>query len=107
MITEVITPTLESKERVEKFFGVPLPEKLTWKEMMALVIMIEDLDYNSRMTSTYSVVIAKRGSDIQPNIWAGDRWLIRRNVNDNRLSNTWSVIVEFVTRYKELSWKES
>lgn len=107
MVTENLTPTLESKQKVEEFFDIGLPEKITWKEMMALVIAIEELDYVPRLTSTYYVTITKRGSDIQPSIYTGTPWLIRRNTNNNRLSNTWSVIVEFVTRYEELKWNTS
>lgn len=73
-----------------------------WNWMMYVVEKIESMDTHSRVTHSYSVEITGNGTTIRPNVWAGDRWIIRYNLRNKRKECTYSAIVQFVKKYQEL-----
>lgn len=73
----------------------------SWDWLMPVLEKIEDLDHNPSLTHTYRVDITGNGTTIQPNVWSGERWMIRRNSRNNRLWNTWLSIIQFIKWYNE------
>lgn len=77
----------------------------SWDWLMPVVEKIESLDYEERVTHTYTVEITGNGTSILPSIWTGKRWLIRHNSRNRRLMNTYEAIIEFIERYNESGGK--
>ena len=73
----------------------------SWDWLMPVVEKIESLDKNERVTHTYSVDITGNGTTIQPNMWSGERWMIRHNSRNNRLWNTWLSVIDFIKWYNK------
>lgn len=73
-----------------------------WNWLMSVVEKIENLDTHSRVTHSYSVEITGNGTTIRPNVWAGDRWIIRFNARNKRKECTYSAVVQFIKKYEEL-----
>ena len=57
---------------------------------------VEDLDFNSRVSHQYTIIITGNGTTIEPSVWAGERWMIRYNSRNNRKINTWRALVNFI-----------
>ena len=77
---------------------------MLWK----VIEIIEDLDPNPRVTHTYSIEITGNGTTAYKNITHGDesRIIYRFNSHNNRLQNTFLVVVEFIDWYLEKEKKE-
>jgi hypothetical protein len=72
-----------------------------WNWLMKVVEKIESLDYDPKVTHTYSVDISGNGTTIQPNTWAGERWMIRHNKKNERKMCTWLCVVDFIKFYNK------
>lgn len=85
-----------------------LPFHRDWNALYEVIEVIESLEqglaFDCGLSYMYSVDITRNGSTVQRNYTTPkDSGIIsRRNTRDNRLENTWYVIVEFIKWY----WKE-
>jgi len=80
-------------------WGYEMKYNKSWDWLMPVVEKIESLDPNENVTHTYTVEITGNGTTISPSVWSGNRWMIRVNSRDNRLSNTYKAVVEFIKWY--------
>ena len=80
-----------------------LPFHRDWNMLMDVIAIIEDLDPNPRVTHMYSIEITGNGSTAYKNITYGDesRIIYRHNTHNNRLQNTFLVVVKFIEWYME------
>jgi hypothetical protein len=79
-----------------------LPFHRDWNMLWKVIEKIEDLDPNDRVSHTYSIDICGNGTTAYNN-WSSekDRIIYRFNTHNNRLQNTFLVVVAFIDWYNE------
>lgn len=86
-----------------------LPFLRDWNALYEIIEVVESLDqseaYDYGLSYMYKVEITRNGSTVYRNYKTRehDGIICRRNTRDNRLENTWYVIIEFIKWY----WKEN
>lgn len=80
-----------------------LPFHRDWNMLWKVIEKIEDLDPNDRVSHTYSIEITGNGTTAYKNLWSHgeDRIIHRFNSHNNRLQNTFLVVVAFIDWYME------
>lgn len=78
-----------------------LPFHRDWNMLWKVIEKIEDLDLNNRVSHTYSIEITGNGTTAYKNLWSHgeDRIIHRFNSHNNRLQNTFLVVVAFIDWY--------
>lgn len=84
-----------------------LPFHRDWNMLWKVIEKIEDLDPNDRVNHTYSIEITGNGTTAYKNIVSGNESNIinRFNSHNNRLENTFLVVVAFIDWYNEKNKK--
>lgn len=74
----------------------------SWDSLMPVIEKIEDLDFNNRVSHTYSIHITGNGTTAYKNLYSGnDNIISRHNVHNRRLYCTWKVIVDFINWHNQ------
>jgi hypothetical protein len=89
------------------FLDAPKQYHFSWDWLMPVIEKIEDLDFNERVSHTYSIEITGNGTTAYKNLYSdNDHIISRHNIHNNRLRCTWLVVIDFIQWYNEKNSKK-